>query len=428
MRHLVNISLVLILAIPAWANWPQFRGPDNDGIAPPLENGEPRGLPIDFNEEKNVVWKVPVPYEGFSTPVIWDNQIWLTAATEDGRRMFVYCYDKEKGETLYENEIFTNPTPRPLGNDVNTYASCSAVAEEGRVYVHFGSYGTAAIDTNTFETLWTQRDLPCNHYRGPASSPVIFEDLLILTFDGADLQYQAALNKDSGEVVWKTDRTTNWQDLDVNGEPKREGDFRKAFSTPLIVEHNDKPMMFISGSYGAFAYDPRTGEELWKVDHDSYSNACMALYGHGYAYLISGRGRPSIMAVRPDGEGNVTDTHIDWSYTRGVPSMPSGLLIDDLIYFIHNNGVITCLDAKTGEEQWKTRLEGNQYYASLIYADGHIYAFAMDALVSVIKPGREFNLVNECELEEGFMASAAVDGSALYLRTVTHLYRIEETP
>ncbi len=417
MRQTLWLFTVCLLISPAWSDWPQFRGPGQDGMVAPPKDGGKIGLPTRWSETENIVWKTPIHDMGWSSPVILGGQIWLTSATEDGRKMYVFCIDKKTGEILLDKLLFTVEAPRPLGNDVNTYASCTAALEDGRVYVHFGSYGTAAIDANTFETIWERRDLPCNHYRGPAASVVIFNDLIILTFDGSDLQYQAALNKKTGKNIWKTDRSTKWLDLDPDGNPKREGDFRKSFSTPLIREVNGAPHMWISASYGAFSYDPRNGDENWRIDHGSYSNASMPLFGHGMAYLITGRGNADLMGVKPDGE-------VVWRYDKAIPSMVSPLLVDKRVYMINNGGVAACVDAITGQEVWRDRL-GGHFYASPIYGDGHIYSFATDGAAKLFKPGDALEVNIENKLDDGFMASPAVSGKALYLRTTKNLYRIE---
>lgn len=405
--------------------WPDFRGPNWNGVVPPLANGEPRGLPVEWSEDKNIVWKTAIPHKGWSTPAIWGNQIWMTTATPDGHEMFAICVDRESGEILLNKKLFHNESPEPLGNDVNSYASCSPAIEEGRAYLHFGSYGTACLDTQTFETLWERRDLPCRHYRGPGSSPVIFEDFLILTMDGVDVQYLAALDKKTGETVWKTDRTTDFRDLGPDGLPIMEGDYRKAYVTPIIVEHNGELQMIIPGAREAYAYNPRTGEELWKVRNDGFSTAARPVYGDGLVYTSTGSGQTEILAIRVDGRGDITDTHVEWKMERAAPKMASPLLVDGLLYTVSNAGIATCMDAKTGETIWQNRIQGS-YYASPIYADGHVYFFNDSKIATVVEHGREFKRIAENELDEGFMASPAVAGKALFLRTRTHLYRVED--
>src|SRR5262249_13957246 len=204
--------LCLALSL-ARADWPDYRGPWHDGHAAPPGETKPVGLPLHWGEDENVKWKTPIPYRGWSSPVVLGGQVWLTTATADGHDVFAVCVDADSGKVLFNEKLFHSDNPEPLGNPLNRYASPSPVIEPGRVYVHFGSYGTACLDTATAKVIWERHDLPCRHFRGPGSSPVLFKDLLILSLDGIDLQYLVALNKKTGETVWKTDRTAEWNDL-----------------------------------------------------------------------------------------------------------------------------------------------------------------------------------------------------------------------
>jgi len=404
--------------------WPQFRGPHGDGVA--VEPGEERGLPLQWSETDNILWKTEIPFQGWSTPVILGDHLWLTTATKEGNDFYVLCVDKNKGEILFNEKIFHADAPEPLGNMVNSYASPSPVAEPGRVYVHFGSYGTACLDSQTREVLWKRTDLPCRHYRGPGSSPVIFENLLVLTFDGADVQYLAALNKDTGETVWKTDRSTAWKDLDDQGQPVREGDFRKAFTTPCVVVVNDTPLLISPGSYAAFAYEARTGREVWKTQNGAYSPSMSPVHANGLVFLTTGRGETkAFWALRPDGQGDITESHVAWKLEgRLVPEEPSPIVLDGLLYFVSNDGIVTCLEAETGAKVWSERIGGN-YMASPIYADGRLYFCNIQGRTTVLKAGRSFEKLAVNELDDGCLASPAIDGKALFIRTKTHLYRIE---
>ena len=403
---------------PSGENWPEFRGHSGDGHSSVI------GLPLSWSETQNVRWKTPIPGRGWSTPVVWGKQVWLTTATEDGRAMSVLCVERNTGKVLLNRELFQNPNPEPLGNDVNSYASPTPTIEAGRVYVHFGSYGTACLDTRTFQTLWERRNLPCRHYRGPSSSPILFGNLLILTLDGADYQYVTALDKKTGKTVWKTDRTANWGDFDPNGKVIAEGDFRKAHSTPLITLVNGQPEMVSMGAKAGYAYDPKTGKELWKVDYRGFSASFRPVEGEGLVFVPTGYSRSDLWAVRLGGRGNVTSSHIVWKYSKNVPSKPSPLLLNDLLYLVDDAGVVTCLEAKTGNEVWKERM-GGHFSASPLTAEGRIYCFSEEGKTTVLKPGRKFEVIAESQLKDGFMASAAVAGKAFFLRTKTHLYRIE---
>ncbi len=399
-------------------SWNEFRGASSDG------HSAAKGLPAIWSETQNVRWKVPIPGRGWSTPVVWGKQVWLTTATEDGQKMYVVCVDRESGKTLLNRELFQNPKPEPLGNDVNSYASPSPTIEKGRVYVHFGSYGTACLDTRSLATLWTRRNLPCRHYRGPSSSPTLFENLLILTFDGADTQYVAALDKRTGETKWKTDRSADWNDVDPTGRIIADGDLRKAHSTPFITQANGRYEMISAGAKAAYAYDPRTGRELWKVDYRGFSASFRPVVGFGMAFIPTGYGHSDLWAVRLGGSGNVTKSNIVWRYSRNVPSKPSPLLIDDLLYLLDDSGVFTCLEAQTGKELWKERI-GGRYSASPVFVDGRIYCFSEEGKTNVFHPGRMLKPLGENQLSDGFMASPAIAGKAFFLRTKTHLYRIE---
>ncbi|TAK96093.1 MAG: quinonprotein alcohol dehydrogenase [Verrucomicrobia bacterium] len=414
-----------VLALAAKADWPDFRGPWCDGHAAAPGDTNLLGLPLRWSETENVKWKTPIPHRGWSTPVVLGQQIWLTTATLDGHDFFAICVDADSGKILFNERIFHCDKPEPLGNDLNGYASPSPVIEAGRVYIHFGSYGTACLETSSFKVLWKRDDLPCRHFRGPGSSPVLFNDLLILTMDGIDLQYLVALDKKTGKTIWKTDRTANWNDLDSDGQPKGGGDFRKAYSTPLIVDFHGKKQLLTVGSKAAYAYDPQTGKEIWKLNHPGFSPASRPLFDGTDAFLSTGNGKAEMLAVRVDGQGDVTDTHVVWRNARGVPRMPSPVLVSDLLFMVNDGGIATCLEAATGQQVWQERL-GMECAASLLYADGRVYCFGQDGKATVLKSAREFEILATSKLESGFMASPAVCGSAMILRTKTHLYWIEE--
>jgi outer membrane protein assembly factor BamB len=308
---------------------------------------------------------------------------------------------------------------------MNGYASPSPVIEPGRVYVNFGSYGTACLDTATMKTIWQRNDLPCRHYRGPGSSLILFEDLLILTMDGVDVQYLVALDKNTGRTVWKTDRTTDWNDLNANGKPISEGDHRKGFTTPLIVAVQGKPIVISAGSKAAYGYDPHTGRELWKVYHGSHTPASNPVFAQGLVMFATGMGKAELWAVKPDGQGDVTRSHVVWKTVgKAVPRLSSPVVAGDLLFMVNDGGVVSCLEIATGHEVWQQRI-GGHFAASPIYADGRIYFSSQEGKVTAIKPGRTCEVLATNTLEGGILASPAVSGKSLFLRTKTHLYRIE---
>ncbi len=425
---LTALAALTLAAVPAPADWPEFRGPWGNGHATGPSDTKPIGLPLQWSETNNVTWKTPIPHRGWSTPVVLGGQVWLTTATEDGHDFFAIGLDAASGKIRCNEKLFHSDHPEPLGNgaSMNCYATPSPAIEPGRVYVHFGSFGTACLDTDTGKTLWKRDDLPCRHYRGPASSVVLFENLVILTFDGADLQYHVALDKQTGKTVWKTDRSVAWNDENVPGQMARDGDLRKAHSTPLIVTDAGKSQMLSAGAKAAYGYDPRTGRELWKVRYDDWSVAPRPLFDRGLAFIVTGLNKRELWAVKTDGQGDVTDTHVLWKLTSRVGKYASSLLVDGLIYTAAEESFVTCVDAATGQIVWTDRI-GGKYAASPVYADGRLYFFSQQGTTTVLKPGRAFEVLAVSMLADGFMASPAVSDKAFFLRTKTHLYRVESS-
>ena len=398
--------------------WPMFRGPQGNGAVADAR------LPLLWSETNNVRWKIAVPYLGWSSPVVQGDQIWMTSATEKGQDYFAYCVEAKSGKMLFEKHLFHSDTPEPLGNAVNCYASPTPVIEKGRVYVHFGSYGTACLDTGTGEVLWKREDLKCRHYRGPGSSAILYRDLLILTFDGVDVQYVIALDKRSGKTVWKNDRAIEWKDLDEKGQPKRDGDMRKGFATPLVIDVGGKDQLISPASSMLFSYDPGTGKEIWRIRNTAYTPAVSPVFGSGLVLAVTGHGAAEMLAIRPDGANDVTDSHVAWrAVGKDVPLTPSPVVLDGLLYMLSDNGVVTCFETGSGKTVWRELLGGN-YLASPIHDGTRIYFFSASGKTTVIRAGRTFEKLAENKLASGFMASPAVAGDSLILRTKTHLYSI----
>jgi outer membrane protein assembly factor BamB len=412
-------SLLASPLMPGADNWPQFRGPAGTG------HSDARNLPLHWSETQNVVWKTPIHDRGWSSPVVYGNQVWLTSASKDGRELFVLCIDRDTGKVIRDWKLFDVTNPQFV-HPFNTAASPTPAIEDGRVYITFGAPGTAAIDTKTFKVIWERRDIECNHFRGAGSSPVIFQNLLLMHFDGSDRQFVMALDKRTGKTVWQTQRSIDFQDLDANGKPAADGDMRKAYATPQVERINGRWEMISLGAKAAYSYDPLTGKELWRVEErGQHSAATRPVIGHGMIFFPTGFAAGQLYAVRTGGNGLLSDTHVAWKVKRGVSNKPSILLVDGLIYMIGDTGIASCIDAKTGEQVWQNRV-GGEYSASPVYADGRLWFFAEDGKTVVLKPGRVFEQVAENRLNDGFLASPAIAGKAFYLRTRTHLYRIEE--
>ncbi|MDB5386777.1 MAG: outer rane biosis protein BamB [Planctomycetaceae bacterium] len=390
-------------------DWSDFRGPQGDGHA------TAKGLPTVWSETKNVRWKADLPGEGFSTPVILEGRLWMTTATNEGKSFRILCVDQASGKLLHDLELFTTEKPQEK-HKTNSYASPSCVLEPGRVYVHFGTYGTACLDSATAKVLWKQTDLHCDHEVGPGSSPVLWKDFLFLNYDGIDQRFVVALNKTTGQPAWKTERSS---------APNASASMRKAFATPLVIEEGGRSLLINPGADRVIAYDAATGKEIWFVEYNGFSNVPRPVFGKGLAFICTGYMKPQLWAVRTDGKGNITESHVAWKSTKQIPAKPSPVLIGDELYFVSDQGVVTCLNAQSGKEVWQDRVGGN-FSASPITADGHIYLIDEDGTTTVLKPGKSKEVLATNKLNEGCMASPAVSGRALFLRTRTKLYRIED--
>lgn len=380
-------------------DWPEFRGPTGQG------HSDERGLPLVWSEAKNVRWKTAIPGRGWSSPAIQGDRIWLTTAADDGKSLRAISVDRNTGAILQNVEVFRLKSQGNL-NSKNSQASPTPVLEGDRVYLHFGAYGTACI-TQSGEIVWKTRLDYDNGQHGPGGSPVIYDNLLIMSCDGQDVQYVVALDKLTGKVRWKK---------------LREG--YQAYTTPLVVRLPAGDQVISPGAFRAVSYEPRTGKELWQVRYgDGFSNVPRPVYSNGLVFICTGFQQPSLLAVRLDGRGDVTKSHIAWTLKRGVSLTPSPLLIGDELYMVSDNGVASCVDAKTGVPHWQVRLGGN-HSASPVYADGRIYFLSEEGESVVIAPGKEFKALAKNQLDGPTLASMAVSKGSIFVRSQTHLYRL----
>jgi outer membrane protein assembly factor BamB len=424
MGRILKVIPAFLLVLPSLAgfagdHWLQFRGSDGNG------HSDAVGLPLRWNETKNVVWKTAIHDRGWSSPVIQGSQIWLTTASADGRHLYALCLDRETGQVRQDLKLFDVAQPQYC-HPFNSYASPTPVIEPGRVYVTFGSAGTACLDTGSFQVVWERRDIDCNHFRGAGSSPILFQNLLIMNFDGSDHQFVIALDKSTGKTVWTTKRSIDFRDLDENGEPAADGDYRKAFSTPHVALLDGKPQLISLGSKAAYGYNPWDGRELWRVEErGQHSASTRPVMGLGMVFFPTGFASGQLLAVRSGGQGAISPPQVAWKLQRGVSNKPSVLLVGELLYMISDAGIASCIEARTGQVVWQERI-GGEFSASPVYADGKIWFFSQEGKTSVVTPGKTFQLLAENQLAEGFMASPAIAGRSFFLRTRTHLYRIEQ--
>jgi outer membrane protein assembly factor BamB len=408
-RARVFVWLAAILtAAPASGQWPQFRGPDGQG------HSDGRNLPADWSETKNVVWKSAVPGLGWSSPVVAAGRVWLTTSIESGRggdvSLRALAFDVVTGREVVNVEVFRLRRAREI-NPKNSFASPTPIVDGDRVFVHFGADGTAAL-TISGEIVW-KRDFPYESQHGAGGSPIVYGDLLIFSCDGSDAAFVVALDKQTGKTRWRTNRR---QPAD------------QAYTTPLVIKVGDRDQIVSVGAYRAAAYDPENGKEIWRVSYaDGFSNVPRPVFGNGLVFIATGFQQPSLIAVRPDGTGDVTKTHIAWTLTRGAPLTPSPLLVGDELYVVSDNGIASCLDAASGTPRWQVRL-GGTYSSSPLFADGRIYFPSEDGSTTVILPGREFRRTAINRLDGALLASIAVSDGSLFVRSDTHLYRLGNSP
>ncbi len=397
--------LLFVNSLIGQENWPEFRGPTGDGVALGIT------LPTDLGDQTNVSWETPIHGRGWSSPVIWGEQIWLTSATEDGKKMFGICVDLKTGKVIHDKLIYQNENPR-FRHATNSYASCTPAVETGRVYLHFGSYGTVCLDTNTGDTIWNREDFECDHFRGPGSSPILYGDNLIVAYDGSDKQYVVAFNKETGETAWKTDRNLEYG--------TDNGDWKKAYGTASVFEIAGKPMLIYPSASATVAYDPRTGEPMWTVYHDGMNaSARPILTKDGLVILTNGMGRMD--AVNPQGKGDITKTNIDWTLSKNVTRRPSPILVNGKLFMFNDKGIASCVRAKDGKILWQQRIK-TTFAASPIFDGEHIFAFSEKGQIYAFQPSGEYELIEETELGDGFKASPAVAGDRLILRSISKLY------
>jgi outer membrane protein assembly factor BamB len=429
-----RILTLLAAVVPAAAvvhaassDWAQFRGPTMQGVS------DATGLPAVLDEKQGVAWKTPIHGKAWSSPVVAGGNVWMTTATADGKELSVVRVDAKTGKVTHDAVLFKVVNPQ-FCHAFNSYASPTPVVEGDRVYVTFGSPGTACLDAATGKVLWERTDFVCNHFRGSGTSPTLWQDRLFLNFDGSDFQYVVALDKATGKTLWKTDRSVDYRDADPNkpGQPKADGDFRKSFSTCRVATFNGRTEVVSVGSKCAYGYDPATGKELWRLEFALIENAqahsvgATPVIGPNFIYLCTGHGKPELLAVKPGGSGVLAPAAVAWRVKKNVPQRPSPLLVDGLIYMVDDGAMATCVDAETGAEVWKQRLDGKGFSASPLYADGRVYFFSEGGVVTTVAPGREFKKLGQGEFPDGFMGSPAVADGAFFARTKTALYRVQK--
>jgi len=436
-HHLKSVIFVIFLPAVLTASekhWNQFRGPEGDGRSPAA------GLPAKFDEASNVRWKTAIANQGWSSPVVWDNEIWVTTGSDDKQELRALCVDLNTGKIMKDIKVFDmierrlDPAYIYDSPHLNSPATPTPVVEQENVYVSFGSQGIACLNRQSGEKIWERRDLRVYQPVRQGSSPIVDSENLYVAYDGTDEQFFVALDKKSGATRWKVSRDIDsdfeslLQEKGMRSKGGKPGDSQKAFATAKLIEVNGKRQLIAPAGEATIAYDPETGKELWRVRHPGGFNvAARPLYAHDLVYVFTSGLTGYLMAIRADGTGDVTDSHVAWSTTRSTPHIPSPVILGDLMFLITDKGGIArCLNAKTGEELWKKRL-GGDHWASPLLADDKLYFLSKTGDVRVLAATESApESVIENELNARFFASPAVAGSSLILRSATHLYCLQE--
>lgn len=393
----------------AWAaqEWPQFRGPKGDGHSPATR------VPLEWSDSKNIAWKVAVPGRGWSSPVLGDGRVYLTAAVpkgDDGTlALSAMALNADNGQTVWTTEVFVQGPDAPAIHRKNSHASPTPILAGDRIYVHFGHMGTACLDPSG-RVLWRQSSLKYQPVHGNGGSPILVGDQLILIADGGADPFVAALKSADGAVAWKTPRNSHFQRT-------------FSFATPALIDMGGRRQIVAPAAGIIAAYSPEDGKEIWRVRHEGWSVIPKPVFGHGLVFVGTGYETATTLAIRPDAQGDVTDTRIAWTIRRGAPNTPSFLLIGDELYLLADSGVLSCVDARTGNVHYQERACG-QSSASPVYAEGRIYLLDEQGLGVVLAPGKEFKKLAENPLGERTLASYAVQDGALFVRSEEHLFRI----
>jgi outer membrane protein assembly factor BamB len=413
------LAMALCWLPTALADWPQFRGPGGQGHA------DAHDLPATWSETENIVWKVPVPGLGHSSPTIAGEQIWVTTAVEAGLALHAVCLARSSGKLVHDVPLFRRDEV-PESHGKNSQASPTAVLDDEHVYAHFGASGTACVERKTGRVVWTNATLEYSQPYAAASSPVLYKDFVILNCDGTDHQFVVALDKRSGQVVWKTQRA-HLEESRNHPDPRWPGGrMLMAYSTPLVIEIDGLPQLVSPAADHVAAYDTRTGKEIWWLAYKGFSEVGRPVFAQGILIVpgFEEVAERTLFAIRAGGRGDVSKSHLLWKRKKSVPHVPSPLVVGDELYLVTDSGVGTCLDLKSGKEHWQARIGGN-VSASPMYADGKIYVCNEEGETTVLTPGRTYQVVGKNTIDGHILASPAAAGRALFLRSETHVYRVE---
>lgn len=389
-------------------DWPQFLGPGGQGHA----NADSVRVPLSWNNAEEALWQVDLPGEGWSSPIIAGDRIYLTTATIEGEGLKLHALARSlrTGEPIWKRTLLTKEKLGPA-HDKNGHASPTPIYQQGRLYCHFGHYGTVCVDSQNGAVIWKQEALGYDPRHGNGGSPIIVADKLIYSCDGQKNPCVVALDKVTGDVIWRTDRSISTS---------------IAFSTPTLIEVEGKEQLISAAGKAVFAYDPHSGKELWHCRYGNKSVVPKPLYAHGLVYVCTGFNTASLLAIDPRGTGDVTDTHVRWKFGKRIPKESTPIIVGEHLFANDDKGILSCFHARTGNLLWFKRIDGSGgYSASPVYASGHLFFHNAGGVTTVIKPASRFEKVSENHLGQSGLASFAVTSDGFVIRTDEGLIRLQ---
>lgn len=408
---------ILTCDISAQQNdWTHFRGSKLNGIS------AEKSVPVMWDESSGIIWMVKTVGRGWSSPVVYGNQVWITSEIGDGKEMYALCHDFNSGKEIFRIKLF-EPEKVFSKHDINTYATPTPCIEEGFAYFHFGTYGTACLRTSDGSVVWKRTDLNCDHVQGPGSSPILWKDMLILHLEGSDVQFITALDKKTGKTIWRTDRPP-----DLMNRIPRIG--RKAYITPIIINVDGKDLLISNGSAVCIAYDILTGAEVWRIVQGEDSTISMPFSENGMVYFFTSFVTPpgeqqycELFGVNPAGRGDITATNIIWRQKFPVLQLQTPVIKDGLIYLVDSRDNLHCIDATSGKTYYSRRLQG-KYNSSPVYAGGNIYFASVNGETLIIKEGKELSIAARNKLPGQIYATPAILKNSIIIRNSEYLFKI----
>ncbi len=407
LRNLTGLILLLISSSVALAgDWPGWRGPHGDGTS------DETGLPLRWSQTDNVAWKVAIPGKGHSSPIVWGDRIFVTTCREKEEQRLLLCLDRRNGQVIWERVVLTAKLEPKHG--LNSYASSTPATDGKHVWVTFLAYPNMQVACYDFDgkLVWMKTPGEFHSRHGFCSPPILYKDLVIINGDQDAEAYIVALEKTTGAERWRADR------------PNR----TRSYCPPLIIDAAGRKQLVLSGSKCVASYNPDTGKQIWIIDGPTEQFVASLVFTDGILFLTTGFPEYHLMGIRPDGQGNVTKTHVVWHERVGAAYVPSPIAHGSYFFIVSDrpnseNGKASCLEARTGKRLWMQRL-GRHHSASPVSAGDYLYFLDDDGNTFVLKAGPKFELVAKNPLGEECHASPAIADGQIFIRTLHHLYCI----